>query len=109
MRPDNINICRIQRDLHRMGCHMTFGMRHEDGRVDAVTELKFEPIESGMVVPLDAIFQLPDELGQTMIDELWQAGFRPSQAPVGEGRAQAMTEHLKDLRALLGKQMKVKL
>ena len=87
---------------------MMFGIK-EGNRFDICTDLTFEHLPDGMMAPEDAILQFSDKLGQTMIDELWQAGFRPTAAPIGDGRIQAMSDHLGDMRKLVEKTLRVKL
>lgn len=41
---------------------------------------------------------LPLELGQQLIDQLWNLGYRPSEGISSRGQNKAMKEHIKDLR-----------
>lgn len=47
------------------------------------------------------IFSLDYEHAQTLIDDLWRAGLRPTEGTGSAGAMAAVQEHLKDLRRLV--------
>lgn len=49
------------------------------------------------------------ELAQRLADELWQAGFRPTQGQQSEGQIAAVNSHLQDMRHMVAKLSKVPL
>lgn len=54
-------------------------------------------------------FTMSKEDGQAFIDELWSAGFRPTEGSGSAGSLVATQAHLKDMRAIVGKQLGVEL
>jgi hypothetical protein len=46
---------------------------------------------------------------QALADQLWEAGFRPTQGQQSEGQFGAMNAHLQDMRALVAATVKVEL
>ena len=50
------------------------------------------------VVPLCSI---TSEMGQTLMDDLWSAGLRPTEGSGSAGSLAAVQEHLKDLKTLV--------
>jgi hypothetical protein len=53
-----------------------------------------------------AMYMKPDE-GQALIDALWDAGLRPSEGSGSAGALLATQQHLKDMRAIVFKQLDV--
>jgi hypothetical protein len=46
-------------------------------------------------------FRFEREDGQQLMDDLWAAGIRPTEASGSTGALQAVKEHIKDLRSIL--------
>lgn len=54
-----------------------------------------------------ALFMKPDE-AQGLMDALWDAGLRPSEGSGSAGALLATQQHLKDMRAIVFKQLDVR-
>ena len=50
--------------------------------------------------PIEPAFRLAHEEAQELMDSLWAAGIRPTQAKASAGQADAMQRHLDDMRVL---------
>lgn len=76
-------------------------------RGDGVTKVLHTPVygevKPGLTTPTFAT--LTANACQKLIDDLWAAGFRPTEEPSGEG----IKNHLKDMRTLVSKLMEVEL
>lgn len=91
----------IRRDNYRLGD------RVEVARVEidffAVGD---KEVESRLMGPALPLFSLDRQEAQVLIDDLWQAGLRPSES--GEGNSRlivAKDAHITDLRAIVYKQL----
>lgn len=59
--------------------------------------------------PVEPSFTMSDEAAQKLMDQLFEAGFRPSGAAGTAGQLSAVEGHLKDMRVLVGKAFGVSL
>lgn len=66
--------------------------------------LTMEVIEPGLMT--DPTFRLPFDAAQRLMDELWQAGVKPSQSVGSTGQVEAIKYHLEDMRKLVFKERK---
>lgn len=57
-----------------------------------------EPVGEGELLPPDPSFAIPVGMARNLMDELWRAGVRPTEA--GDA-SDAQKSHLNDMRALL--------
>jgi hypothetical protein len=71
-----------------------------DGRT-RVKEVVLERLEEGVVQPPS--FTLDHETAQTLMDDLWQCGIRPTEGAGSAGAMRATERHLEDLRSLVFK------
>lgn len=53
--------------------------------------------------------EMTEQEVQGLFEELWRSGFRPTTNVEGVGELRATKEHLKDMRALVGKQLDISL
>jgi len=53
------------------------------------------------------MLQLHYESAQSLMDELWNVGFRPTQGKQSEGQVDAIGSHLKDMRAIAFAQLRI--
>ncbi len=70
------------------------------------------PVEFGQMSeahPSQPTFTLTPESAQQFMDSLWQAGMRPTEGTGSAGSLAATEKHLKDMRAIVSKQLEVNL
>lgn len=93
------NRLRIAREPHQfdqVNCYLwDFD---DDGRRRATQIVEGERIERGQYV--EPTFRLHGESAQQLMDDLWAAGFRPTEGRQSEGMASAQASHLADMRAI---------
>jgi len=73
-----------------------------DGDAFGVTVV-MEGKKPGMVV--DPTIRISRTAAQTLIDDLWQAGFRPTEGSGSAGSLKATEKHLQDMRKIAFKQL----
>lgn len=84
---------------------------HQDGFISFFEPpiLQKIPQEDSFQVETRPFLSLGMEAGQKLIDELWNAGLRPTQSGQSHGQAEATGRHLNDMRAMVAKLAKVEL
>lgn len=75
------------------------------GEWQAATTLTAQTISEGAMTPTFMV--LPDETMQRLMNQMWNAGFRPS-AEGSAGELQATKAHLKDMRDIVFDLMQLK-
>jgi len=94
-----------QRDPLWHGVKFWVKKRTSDGTRSAFAQpLEFKVLtaeEEGTELP--PAFAMQDEQAQQFMDELWRAGFRPSEGSGSAGSLAATERHLADMRALVFK------
>lgn len=70
-------------------------IRHGDA---VATDLRFEKIERGRAVP--PTLRVTTEAAQTLMDDLWNSGIRPTEGSGSAGSLRATEKHLSDMRKL---------
>lgn len=68
--------------------------------VGIVTNLTMENVHRAEATP-QPTFVLKDEAARNLMDQLWNAGLRPTNYEDLRGEISAQREHIKDLRSLL--------
>jgi hypothetical protein len=77
---------------------------HKTGQDIAVVEpLSFRNIERGYRIS-EPTFRMSYDEAQMLMDELYRAGLRPTEARSSAGQLQAMENHLNDMRRLVFEQ-----
>ena len=90
-------ILRVNQNLSAFG-YDVYGYTHDGHQtVGMVQPLVVEDHERGM--PIKPIGTVDEGACQHLMDDLWAAGFRPTNEPSGEG----IKAHLKDMRTLVSK------
>lgn len=69
------------------------------GLISIAKPLVFESIEEGYLCPESAV-SLTQTEAQMLMDELWNAGLRPSQGSGSAGSLAATERHLEDMRTM---------
>ena len=67
--------------------------------------VQMEEREEG--VPVDPTFHLGRDEAQTLMDDLWNAGFRPTEGTGSAGSLRATEKHLDDMRRIAFKHLGV--
>lgn len=76
--------------------------------VAIATNIEFRTVEEGEdMKDLAPTFRLSPEKAQTLMDELWKCGVRPSKDWFGPGELASTKEHLKDMRALVAQALEI--
>lgn len=65
------------------------------------TEIKMELHDKGMHV--DSVGRMTNEEAQSLIDELWDCGLRPTEGKGSAGSLKATENHLNDMRKIVFK------
>ena len=73
----------------------------------AVTNLEWSMVDEGSMV--EPTFSLGHTEAQLLMDDLWNAGIRPSEGSGSTGQLRATEHHLNDMRKIVGKWMKLEL
>lgn len=71
-------------------------------RKSRVTNLVLEPIENIAEMP-EPSMRISLQAAQTMMDDLWNAGIRPTEGAGSAGAMRAVERHLEDMRTLVFK------
>lgn len=77
-----------------------------DGSVNVVTRFEITRHEPG-VIPPDASISLSIPEAQSLMDQLWDCGLRPTEGTGSAGALAATQKHLDDMRALAFARMEV--
>ena len=64
--------------------------------------------DKGFMVPDDQAIRIGEAGAQMLLDSLWAYGVRPSSGVASAGQAEAMVEHINDLRMVVKKSMGIK-
>lgn len=88
----------LEKDLKKQGWSWRIVSTTPTGDVFAVQPVSFIKILEEEVVP--EAFTLPDTSLQQIMNQLWNAGFRPN-SEGSEGELQATKKHLEDMRKIV--------
>ena len=91
----------VQRVVWTNSIEISIGVRAENGRMAIADPLTFRATDAGQIAR-PALTLRPQE-AQTLIDELWNAGLRPSEGAGSAGAMAAVQAHLQDMRRLVFK------
>lgn len=90
-----------QREIWSDAIAIRVGLKGPNG-FDVATPVIMVGVEPGeMTQPM---IKLPFDAAQRLMDELWQAGCRPSQSVGTAGQVEAVKYHLEDMRRLVFKE-----
>jgi hypothetical protein len=71
----------------------------QGGRIFVAEPLTFRPLE--LAESVEPQFELNDSEAQSLMDQLWQCGIRPTEGTGSAGAMAATQAHLADLRRLI--------
>ena len=97
----NKMIFRLERNgfTRSFGLHMAT-LNSETGRFSGARRMEFVELQDGEFLGEAAVTIQADEI-QALMDELWSAGFRPSEGTGSAGAMAAVQAHLADMRELV--------
>jgi hypothetical protein len=97
------NELRTRLEKEPWGSHIAlwFYVKDRDG-LSISSNLTMEKVSDGEIVTQPPI-RLSMVVGQELIDQLWQAGLRPSEGSGSAGSLKATERHLEDMRRLVFK------
>lgn len=87
-----------QREIWSDAISIRLAVKGESGFAVAMP-LTMQVIEPGSLI--QPAFTLPLDAAQRLMDELWQAGVKPSQSIGSTGQVEAIKYHLEDMRKLV--------
>lgn len=87
-----------QREIWSDAIAIRFGIKSESGFAVAMPAMMVNIEPGEMTQPM---LKLPLEAAQRLMDELWQAGVKPSQSIGSTGQVEAIKYHLEDMRKLV--------
>ena len=88
----------VQREIWGDEVAFRLGVKR-DGVLSVMTPAVMQSIPLGQIV--QPAFRLPFDVAQRLMDELWQAGCRPTQAIGSAGQIESVKYHLEDMRRLV--------
>lgn len=77
---------------------LTIGVRGKDGILSVAKSMTMEKIPEGG--RFDPTLKITREEGQSLMDELWQVGLRPSEGTGSAGSLAVTERHLADMREI---------
>jgi hypothetical protein len=86
----------------RRGIGLHIGVQDLDGSMSVARNIRLERMKEGEIFA-DPVMQLDMASAQSLMDELWHAGIRPSEGSGSAGSLAATERHLADMRALVFK------
>ena len=103
---NNEIIFRVHREPYFSGIELYAFIDNENSR-DVAEPMVMKRKELDTFSP--AFCQLTNEATQMLIDELWQAGYRPTEGIGSAGSLRATEKHLNDMRKIVAEKLKVQL
>lgn len=100
---------RLQKSNWSFGLQMLIVQESVSGVRSYVKEMIMETISDGGIVPPSSILEFDCTVAQTLMDDLWDCGVRPTEGKGSAGAMAATEKHLGDMRKLVQKCMKVEL
>lgn len=91
---------RIRASRECFGRYVALAVIFDDGK-KTFSAKKLEIIEHNPSVIVDPFVSIDPSAAQLLMDDLWQAGLRPSEGTGSAGSLAATQEHLRDIRRLL--------
>jgi hypothetical protein len=89
------------------GVEMLIREKRNDGTLAVGTSVIMESKLAGSFV--QPTFRLSNTAAQVLMDDLWNAGLRPTEGAGSAGSLRATEKHLNDMRRIVGKQLGIEL
>lgn len=92
---------------HDWNCGIDFAVAQKlpSGELSVATNITMKV--QGKGVQIEPLFNLRDEAAQELMDDLWNAGIRPSISMANAQEATALTKHLEDMRKIAFHKLKI--
>jgi hypothetical protein len=94
----------VQRDIWSDNITVRIGYKSENNIFYVAKPITMEAVEAGTF--MEPCFSLMMEEAQLLMDNMWDAGVRPSQSVGTAGQLDATKYHLEDMRKLVFKDRK---
>lgn len=94
-------ILRADRPLWDVDIRLAGWVEHDSGRRSVIQPLVFRDHSPGELV--NEFVRLSEGDAQSLMDELWGVGLRPSQGKGSAGQLEATRAHLEDMRSIVFK------
>jgi hypothetical protein len=85
------------------GIEVVVYQRLPDSQLYVVKNIEMETQDVGLVV--DPTFRLSRQQAQTLMDDLWVSGLRPTEGQGSAGSLSATQKHLDDMRKIVAKKL----
>ena len=102
---EEVTIRAVQRPF-RSGVELAIAAER-NGKMYVMDNVSFVEAADGVMINPD--FTLSPNDAQQLIDDLWQAGLRPTEGTGSAGSLSATQNHLKDMRKISGKFLELEL
>ncbi len=91
------------------GVQIVLFERNFDGKAISVGKVIMESQDPLKTIAKESRIELENSAAQSLMDDLWKCGLRPTEGTGSAGSLAATQKHLGDMRALVSKCMKVDL
>jgi hypothetical protein len=98
-----------QRNFRRNGIELRAALEHADGRVSVALPSVFQTFEDAGAEWTPPLLTLEQDAAQSLMDELYSAGVRPTAGQGSAGQLDAVQRHLADMRTLAFARLRVEL
>lgn len=92
---------RVNKQPWFMGLQLIIYKTDIDNRPVSTGKITMTTHNEGSAIPDDAYINIDDDTAQTLMDDLWMNGFRPSEGSGSAGSLKATQYHLEDMRTLV--------
>ena len=83
----------------------SFAYDYDKGKTDVASPATFQPSQRHQYSP--PFLTIENAEAQTLMDDLWEAGIRPTEAKGSAGAMKAVQNHLKDMRTIAFKKLNI--
>ena len=94
---------RLQASPWSCGVQLLIMEETQDGKRSYVKQMVMERVEGVTAVPPSSIIEFDLTVAQTLMDDLWRCGIRPSEGTGSAGSLKATENHLQDMRDIAKK------
>lgn len=101
---ERLEVRAVSRDWHSSVAIM-MRVKHDNGRVSVAKNIEF--VEQDRSFPVGDLIDIPISSAQVLMDDLWNAGIRPTEGSGSAGSLKATENHLNDMRKIVAKQLDI--
>lgn len=95
---DDLQI-RVDKNFAALG-YSVYIFEQTNGRISICEDIIMRTLEEGQLA--NPKITLRESQAQQLMDDLWNAGIRPTSAKIHEGTVEAINRHLEDMRKISG-------